>query len=363
MTTREQVHNGLRQTVVFHARYELEQFNERSEGDYWESAKLPRNTKAHWCGVFALFCLHQAGLALDQGWIVGRGFVAALKLPRVKDPQPGDVCYDDQPYQHYSIVESYDPVTKELVTIDGNQGAPYPIKCRTRQRPKDYVFFSIQPLLDAYQDSDTEPAESPYVVGVDVSHHQTVDSIDWDALGAQAAFLYARATYGTKPDSRFFELVKAAQGVGLRVGAYHFYRQGQPPGDQLQAFSQVCRVANMGAGWLPPAIDLEWNEEYDGPVDPDLYNRSREMALSLKDDWGTFVVYSSPAFIDRLGDPPWLRYGHLWVAHYGVEKPRTPEGVDWTFWQHCSEPMPGVSSRKLDQNFARRDYPVIGDDK
>lgn len=125
---------------------------------YWASCRVspapePNTPTGHWCGALALWALHQAGLALGQRWVIGLGFAGPLRLPTTKFPEPGDVAYTHEPYQHHAIVESWDGTT--LVTIDGNQPD---VRRRIRPMPKGIVFYSIAPLLGQRPAAPPKPA-------------------------------------------------------------------------------------------------------------------------------------------------------------------------------------------------------------
>ncbi len=111
----------------------------------------------HWCGAFALYCLRRAGLT-DWKWVVGKGFLYQLR--RTQAPQPGDIGYLDQPFQHHYVVAEVGEHT--LTSIDGNQGSPG-VQERHRAVNGKSVFYSIQPLVDAVelQSRDTEPPAPP----------------------------------------------------------------------------------------------------------------------------------------------------------------------------------------------------------
>ena len=150
-----------RQAVVFHALFEFNQYVKERIPDYWEACGLPRNTEQHWCGVFALHCLKEAGLAEGADWEVGWGFIGPLKLPQTLEPKPGDIAYTHKPWQHHAIVESRHRGL--LVTIDGNQGRAG-IKRKARPEPHGIRYYSIQPLIDAVmriEHRDTDPAPPP----------------------------------------------------------------------------------------------------------------------------------------------------------------------------------------------------------
>lgn len=142
--------DGLRSVVVLAAIAEI------GPGDipkYWAACGIADEPyPKHWCGAFALWAIKQAGLAPGVKWVIAKGF--ASNLPLTKSPQPGDIFYDDRPWQHHALVEL---ATSDIVTtIDGNQ----PEVCR-RTRPKSAaVYYSIQPYIDTYLKGIT-PAETP----------------------------------------------------------------------------------------------------------------------------------------------------------------------------------------------------------
>jgi len=97
-----------------------------------------------WCGGFTLWVLHQAGIAKDISWEMGKGY--CYRLPITDDPKPGDIAYFDKPYQHHAIVESVSG--NVLTTIDGNQPGES-VARRIRPRDSATAFYSIEPLLSA----------------------------------------------------------------------------------------------------------------------------------------------------------------------------------------------------------------------
>jgi hypothetical protein len=132
--------------VVACAENELDSTDPRP---YWTDAlgyiPEPMNRYA-WCGVFALYCLRRAGL-VDWKWIVGRGFVykdGKQRLPIVTKPEPGDVAYFDQPYQHYAIVEAVG--SDGVHVIAGNTPN---VSRSVVPAGRDVVYYSIANLLPA----------------------------------------------------------------------------------------------------------------------------------------------------------------------------------------------------------------------
>lgn len=80
-----------------------------------EDRKDYEGKKVYWCGIFALWVFHQAGILQDVMWEPGKGFL--YRLPQTENPKPGDLGYLDR-RNHHSIVKAVDG--NDVVTIDGN---------------------------------------------------------------------------------------------------------------------------------------------------------------------------------------------------------------------------------------------------
>jgi hypothetical protein len=122
----------------------LGELGQQDAKKYWSNV-LPHQTvyPKDWCGGFALWALHQAGLATDTDWAIGKGF--CYELPMTMHPEPGDIAYFDQPYQHHAIVVSLDGDT--LTTVDGNQPGQTVRERQRSVRASKPAFYSIAPLL------------------------------------------------------------------------------------------------------------------------------------------------------------------------------------------------------------------------
>jgi hypothetical protein len=116
---------------------------------YWQNVLATHpagGIHADWCGAFALWCLHQAGLALDWNWEIGSGFLLSnvhRSLPTTTDPKPGDVAYFDH-NEHEAIVELVTPSGVQIINGNGENGA---VSRSTALRSSVTAFFSIAPLL------------------------------------------------------------------------------------------------------------------------------------------------------------------------------------------------------------------------
>lgn len=104
-----------------------------------DTAPILLGSSAAWCGGFALWVLHRAGLLPGVPWEVGTGF--CFRLPLTTAPLPGDVVYFAH-LQHHAILVRLDGDAVE--TVDGNQ----PGVARRRHARADVAgFYSIAPAI------------------------------------------------------------------------------------------------------------------------------------------------------------------------------------------------------------------------
>ena len=110
---------------------------------YWTDCGVMRvSDGAAWCGVFALWCLKQAGLADGVKWKIGLGFIAPLRLQLTMAPDIGDVIYYDR-LQHHAIIDTIGD--DEVWAINGN--APGILRARVKIDSRPH-YFSITPLIE-----------------------------------------------------------------------------------------------------------------------------------------------------------------------------------------------------------------------
>lgn len=147
--------DSLRAKVVGAA---VSQLDNTDPDPYWNSVLTPNEKRPKdWCGAFALWCLHQAGLALGTKWKIGYpyGFllVPPNALPTVRVPKPGDIAYFDRS-QHHAIVEKvHSDGTVSL--INGNGYNPQIANGTTSEVARSRVsltdaraYFSITPYIE-----------------------------------------------------------------------------------------------------------------------------------------------------------------------------------------------------------------------
>ena len=130
------------------AKAALGEIGSTNKAKYWASA-LPGQNPAglDWCGAFALWTLHQAGIAADWFWKIGVGFLMTTQhsLPITTTPKLGDIAYFTK-NQHEAVVVGVDNVnrTVQLANGNGNMGAVSP---STIPWNSVTAFFSIAPLV------------------------------------------------------------------------------------------------------------------------------------------------------------------------------------------------------------------------
>jgi lysozyme len=209
------------------------------------------------------------------------------------------------------------------------------------------------------------------IFGIDVSHHNEDNKdcfphckINWASLQEQGVyFAYTKASQGTKRDPRFGEywadLGSLPQVNRVFRGAYHFLSSDGAADEQASYFLKV--IGTLGAGDLPPSLDLEWDIRIgpDGKVVKDANGKERDFWDRFDPDeiiyraltWlksvrsatnRTPIVYTNKAWWDeRIKDEKKFarlsEFG-LWVAAYPRtislnEKPSVPNGAPWKLWQ------------------------------
>jgi GH25 family lysozyme M1 (1,4-beta-N-acetylmuramidase) len=194
-----------------------------------------------------------------------------------------------------------------------------------------------------------------FAKGVDVSNWQ--GSVDWLQVGDDGySFMFAKATEGTTFTDITYAVNRAGvQGIGLRLGAYHFAR---PAGSNDAAIvsSAIAQadhfidIAAPNSGDLPPVLDLETN----GGLAPTALTRWTQAWLDeVAARTGVrALIYASPSFWKTsLGDTTSVAGAGspLWIAHWTKNAgPLVPasnwNGLGWSFWQWSKcESVPGFA--------------------
>lgn len=172
------------------------------------------------------------------------------------------------------------------------------------------------------------PDRSRYPVrGVDVSRHQK--DIDWKRVAADdVSFAILKATEGGDwIDPKFAENLREAKAVGLKVGAYHFYRFCKSGAEQARNFlNTVQRDSDL----LPPVVDIEFSGNC--PDRPSLSDFAAELSAFLD---LVEPAYGKQAIIYIIGEAeklygPALPQRDRWVRSLLLH----PGHESWAYWQY-----------------------------
>jgi lysozyme len=214
-------------------------------------------------------------------------------------------------------------------------------------------------------------AELERARGIDVSTFQP--GIDWGAVaGSGVSFVFVKALEGLTHEAKLLPEQWAGAGAwGVLRGAYHFFRSGTDPREQVKRFVDLVSMAEAatprGAAELPLVLDVEnqslvrdriptLTEQLGGLTPAAFLGRVEEAVSELLDLRGRALVYTSPSFWSALKSTGLVEATtDLWLAHY---RKTSPVGglagwPEWKFWQHTeSASIPGVKGNADENYFA-----------
>ncbi len=190
------------------------------------------------------------------------------------------------------------------------------------------LLFAFAPNWGGRADHALSPMAAA-LRGVDVSHHQK--EIEWDSVATKAPldFAFVKATEGQDfVDSLFCQNWDALKRLGIRRGAYHFFRAYGCGDEQARLFlSQV----EMLPGDLAPVLDIEC---LDG-IEPEVMRQEARIWLEMveKQLGVKPIIYANLHFYET------YLAGHfddfpLWIARYSDKQPMLANGKSWSFWQY-----------------------------
>ena len=135
----------------------VKEYVERTMPQYTAAQVAYAARQVEWCGIFALWCLHEAGIT-DVPWEIGRGFV--YRLPQTKTPAPADIFVTNGGLWHHGLVERHMLVDGKpwLESVEGNTPD---VRRRSRPAPKNLLYYSIEPWLRAKLDLPCPNPKTP----------------------------------------------------------------------------------------------------------------------------------------------------------------------------------------------------------
>lgn len=183
------------------------------------------------------------------------------------------------------------------------------------------------------------------LTGIDVSHHQR--RIAWDTVASHRTvhFAFVKATEGQDfSDSLFCHNWENLRRVGIRRGAYHFFRP-QGCGD-VQALHFLSTI-EMRPGDLTPVLDIETT---DGMPPEIMLTEMRVFLSTVENRLGVRpIIYTNQFFYEKYLAGLFDEYP-LWVARYAPEKPELTTGKVWDFWQYGNNGCVDGIDRPVDLN-------------
>jgi len=166
------------------------------------------------------------------------------------------------------------------------------------------------------------------VHGIDVSHYQSF--INWNEVAEQDIdFAFMKATEGLMlVDTLFEKNWGQSKAMGIKRGAYHFYRPTLSAEVQARNFMGAVELEH---GDLPPVLDVE---VLDGVSKIELLIGVRTWLYLAEIHYGVKpILYSNLKFYNKYLAGHFTEYP-IWIARYSNRLPRLACGTDWQFWQY-----------------------------
>lgn len=166
------------------------------------------------------------------------------------------------------------------------------------------------------------------VHGIDVSHYQA--QINWDTIAVQDIdFAFVKATEGEQMrDSLFAHNWSSIKRVGMKRGAYHFFRPSISVVKQAQNFMASVELQE---GDLPPVLDVE---VADGTSERLIVEGVRMWLEIIENHYHIRpIIYTNLNFYEKYIDKNFPHHP-IWIARYNTRKPYLGKSREWQFWQY-----------------------------
>ena len=164
--------------------------------------------------------------------------------------------------------------------------------------------------------------------GIDVSHHQGI--ILWDSvLTENISFAIVKATEGyTFKDTLFAKNWEELKRVGIKRGAYHFFRGNSDPKKQAQNFIETVK---LDSGDIVPILDIE---KLDRQSVPNLVKKAKIWLTEIENEYKVKpMIYAGQFFYNKYLAFSLKGYP-LWIAEFTRGKPVLRDKQKYYIWQH-----------------------------
>ncbi|WP_347159939.1 glycoside hydrolase family 25 protein [Pontibacter chitinilyticus] len=207
---------------------------------------------------------------------------------------------------------------------------------------------------DATAKSTAAKSSAVSIKGVDVSRWQK--EIDWEQVkGADVTFAFVKATQGDfRLDPYFTRNWEETKRMGIKRGAYHFFKPEAPVEGQIELFKSTV---TLEPGDLPPVLDVEVSEPK--MTSTQLRQNIRTWLEAITQYYGVKpIIYTSQNYYRRYLQGYFPEY-HFWIARYSEVKPEIHHTDSWMFWQYTdSGSISGINSA-VDINFFAGDLETL----
>lgn len=181
--------------------------------------------------------------------------------------------------------------------------------------------------------------------GLDVSHYQK--DIEWEKVAStyDLHFAFVKATEGSDfTDSLFCRNWETLHKMGIRRGAYHFFRSYGCGYEQALHFLQTVELE---PGDLAPVLDLETTDNMPPEImleEARIWLQTVERSLNVRP-----IIYTNQNFYERYLSGFFDNHP-LWIARYSETAPLLSGAARWNFWQYSNQGCVDGISEKVDLN-------------
>ena len=190
--------------------------------------------------------------------------------------------------------------------------------------------------------------------GVDISHHQGI--IEWDSVMTDnISFAFVKATEGyTFKDTLFNRNWEEMKRVGIKRGAYHFFRGNTDP--KKQAMNYIETVS-LDSGDVVPILDIE---KIDGVSIPTLIKNAKIWLVEIEKVYKVKpMIYAGQYFYNKYLANSFKGYP-LWIAEFTKGKPVLVDGRKYYIWQYSERGIVKGIKGRVDLNTFYDGYEVLG---
>lgn len=192
--------------------------------------------------------------------------------------------------------------------------------------------------------------------GIDVSKWN--GTIDWNRVKAAGIdFAMIRAGYGKEHpnqiDKKFKQNIEGAQAAGIPVGVYHYSYADSVEDAKKEAQFCLKIIAGYQLGF-PVVYDIEDREQL-RLTNSQRTELCKAFCEEIENNNYYAMIYTNPNWLDNYLIRDELKPYDLWLAHWGVDKPKYECGI----WQTTDKGRVDGITTNVDLDISYVDYPSI----